>query len=685
MGNTDNKIMHIPGYRFTREDRSGLICDMASPDGLGQGDQMYGLKYCDEGEGHFNVTVSRPLTERYTMFSFMSRNSLALQPNRPYRISVKIRCDFDRNSEVNIGLLTRDTHGRIILSQVQGFPNKTDGWSRWTWDFISDPMAVHATFKLDVYSLQYEGHFDISNLEIEELPVVPLLPYVRGEGVTFRGGPGNLPMAVEEVIQEDGGYSVRTTGAKYIFNSETGVITGEQLIGMPRPVAEFVFSVPLSGLEILRQDNTVCILANDYLTLGIQCDGLIMVSPQKDTEISVISKIGGKWNRLAGGHLMAYDGKGGFAVNPDIPRGTGRQNRVDCNTRSGRVPLGALDFCGKMDDALFVSKAAPGWKVRWFISPGERIALSVFPPKHFPWEESFKKTFAISDITVDKEFYEQYKKYARAVILWDFFKRSWGMSYSPQYPVNDEELLRNHIRMAKEAGLKPIPYMTGWFYFSRDPAVFGAEVRRMRDDYGFEGCYFDGLPTESWVVAYEEARLAREVFPDGMIVLHHTYPAPLMEDSVELPAIASYVDMTFMGEGIHGYGKNWVYPGYFISQYNKANCIGIMKSDKWFGPTPIQRDLLMLGYNARACPLPTAHEGLSDENRLKDMEELYMPTLDRLEKLWHEKGDLPDFFESVYLPALEEMVKPHVGELPAQPQVETGEYRADEEKFHFIM
>ena len=74
--------MHIPGYSFNRSDRSGLICEMASPDGLGAGDSIYGLEYKDEGEGYFNVTISRPLTERYTMFSFLSKNSLPLRPNR---------------------------------------------------------------------------------------------------------------------------------------------------------------------------------------------------------------------------------------------------------------------------------------------------------------------------------------------------------------------------------------------------------------------------------------------------------------------------------------------------------------------------------------------------------------------------------------------------------------------------
>lgn len=92
-----------------------------------------------------------------------------------------------------------------------------------------------------------------------------------------------------------------------------------------------------------------------------------------------------------------------------------------------------------------------------------------------------------------------------------------------------DELLEEDVQAIQAVGVRPVPYMSGWFFHSRNPQELADEVRRLRDHYGFEGVYCNGLPVQDWVVAYEEARLTRGIFPDGAIIFHHTDPAPMGE------------------------------------------------------------------------------------------------------------------------------------------------------------
>jgi hypothetical protein len=157
-------------------------------------------------------------------------------------------------------------------------------------------------------------------------------------------------------------------------------------------------------------------------------------------------------------------------------------------------------------------------------------------------------------------------------------------------------------------------------------------------------------------------RMTREVFPDGVLILHatgHPYDGgpPLGEPSLKIPAVETYADVTYTGELVVGRGADWAYPRYVTSQHNLANCVGVMKFDRWEGLTPLQRDLMMLRHGGRGCLLPLDHEGATDEGRLHQMRETYFPIIRALEKLWEEKGHEPDFFERHYRPRAIELTK----------------------------
>ncbi len=580
-----------------------------------------------------------------------SINTLPLLPNRSYIISVLLQANFSRPAEVNMGIQTIDGGGKQVMWHLNGIPNKTDGWQRWQWEFTTDQRAVHGHFIANLFEFPKDGILKIADIAFIELSEKPLKPYAKGEGVTFRGGPGKLPMRIEDVKTNDQNIKVKVTGALYTFSTLGDSITASQLLEKERDVSVWKSSLSLKGLKVLIHNNKECVLANDQVTIGIQCDGLIMISPQNELMLTCKSKIGGEWNRLSAGNVLVLDEWGGYAVNPDIPLGSGRKARIFAGTdvQPGRVVPGGIDFTDMVDNLTFISKAKPGWKLSWYISPGERIAISVFPPKPFPWKESFNTHFTYlerSQIAKPVDF-KKWKENTDIVLLWDFIQRTWAFSYGREHVAHNDKEIFDNVAAIKSAGMRAIIYTSPYYYYSRDAAEFAGEAKRLKEKYSLDGIYFDGIPSQEWIVAYEEMRITREIFPDGVIVLHNTgHPyngiPPLGDPSIKIPAIECYADATFGGELLVGEGKDWVYPKYIGSPYRVSNGIGSLTTwtEPWHGLTLLQMDLVMILHNGRS----------QDKSH-------YKAYIERLEKLWDKKGNDPEFYEKYYLPEVKKMTK----------------------------
>ena len=59
-----------------------------------------------------------------------SANTVRLKPNRDYLLSVLLQAEFERPTEVNMGLRTFDAGGKNVIDNLIGLPNKTNGWER---------------------------------------------------------------------------------------------------------------------------------------------------------------------------------------------------------------------------------------------------------------------------------------------------------------------------------------------------------------------------------------------------------------------------------------------------------------------------------------------------------------------------------------------------------------------------
>ncbi len=612
----------------------------------------------DAGHGYYRLLpeVGHSEDEQEAML-VLSQSTFNVLPNRNYLISALINADYDRQkvdfggSEVNLGIWTGEGDGSIPEKRawhsgyMNGTPSNTHGWVRWEWEFTTSDRGGPSYFWLRAFEMEGRD-FKIADIQIVELPPKPLISFPKGTGVTFKGGPGNLPIRLDHAKFEQNQAVVSVTGARYTFDYKDNVILAEQLLEKQRLVSRWNFSLPLTGFEILSQTEIELVLVNDSLTIGIQCDGLVLISPQKPLQLTVENCISAPWSRLISGQLVALDTYGGFTGNPCIPLGTGRL--PEC-----QVLTPGLDFVGKINDPNFLSHAEPGWKVTWSLSPGERFGISVFPPRAFDWKKSFESQVALTSRSQPLDLYGKWANgMADIVILWDFSIRGYGMSFSPVWIPISEQAVFDHVKAIKAARMRPIIYMSPHFYYSLDGDEYIRGVREWIEKYGLEGVYMDGLPTPHWLLSYEIVRMARELIKNGDLVIHTTGQAygggpPLHLPDVFMPFIDTYATATVRGEWLPGDGIDWPYPRYVTSQYRVANCIGITKGDRWTVPLKDQYRVF-LTYNMRAW-LDYGRD------KVDPYQDTFLPMLQTLRKLWEERGSQPDFYENYYLPKAREL------------------------------
>ena len=168
---------------------------------------------------------------------------------------------------------------------------------------------------------------EIADYALIETPLaLPLRPFAPGEGVTFAGGSGDLPMRVTAC----GTSEVATTSARYeIFAgnaSSPSSVRVTQLLDYERVLATWSVepAAALLGLRVVSGGEHSCVLVGGGMTLGVQADGLLGFVPHQDANITLTNSIGGDFNRISNGHLLSEDDDGGLTVTPAIPLGSGR-------------------------------------------------------------------------------------------------------------------------------------------------------------------------------------------------------------------------------------------------------------------------------------------------------------------------------------------------------------------------
>ena len=610
-----------------------------------------------------NVSGSYGCYQGTSAANFQEGPAMVLKPNRTYIVSALIRTNFKDRSASEVSMFINEwmaNKSGILYQRPMGVPAHTsqtaDGWARFEVEYtttgITDVKLY--TFNLNLYG-KFGGAdnlFQIADVALVEMPEKPLIPYAKGDGVKFRGGPGKIPIKVESVKDSASLITVVTTAAEYVFDKENSTISAKQRIDMVRQVAAWTSSVSLNNLSIISQNDTVAVLANSDITFGIQCDGLLMMSPQADVEFTLQSLIGGKWNRLRDGYLMVQDDFGGMTVHPAIPDGSGRLPRY--------TSLDALDFGGfksigiaapygkdqiwqqKSDDRLSLQE--PGWKVKWSLSPGERLGFSVSPVRPFDWDASFNQHYSLFGNWNNSASAIQSSP-ANIYTLWDVTERAYAASYGR---VTAKQTINENVSLLHGKGKSVLGYISSYFHLTRDPQEYIKNVKEWKDLYNIDGIYSDGLATE-WLIAYEEMRMLRELFPDGILQIHDTGTwgnggSPNSASDFASPFITAYSDATISAEATSPTNQTdpaWTYARYMGTKFRQGNSpVGIMKGGYW-KLSQINIAKISLVYGGRAWI------DLLDPDQYKSQ---YLPMLNKLKDLWVQKGNDPYFYDRYYLP-----------------------------------
>ncbi|MEM8907055.1 MAG: chitobiase/beta-hexosaminidase C-terminal domain-containing protein, partial [Bacteroidota bacterium] len=456
------------------------------------------------------------------------------------------------------------------------------------------------------------------------------------------GGPGNLPMAVESIIEDGDFLTARVTSADYIFNKNTGTLEVRQRIDYQRPLARYE-GLPLTGLSVQTQNAKEAVLIGDDLTIGLQADGALVISPHQETTVTTTSIIGGDFNRLEGGDFFSLDDFGGFTTSIYTPKGTGLIPQLTPITLD-------LPFVGLNSADLESSGAAEeNWQTEMTVRPGERIFISAFPSRPYDWEKSFDYTWALSDWNFPTDQYDD-PKFVEAWILWNISQRGWAMSFGERYELRDNVPFQEHWDAINTEGDKWGAYFSQWFYYSRDGEEWANEVKRWRDEYGMTAMYSDGLAEDDFLSAYIAMRVLREdVFPDGDLVIHDSYPQSGVPAANYKPFIHTYATSTYMGEfAFVEAGADWEWARHVMGQFRRANCFGVTKGDQWIGFQGVEKYLVALVWGGRSRPDVADYD-------------LYLNVLNGLKAVWEIYGDDPYFFDRYYHPEAQTLTGYNIG------------------------
>eukprot|EP01044_Picomonas_judraskeda_P022930 COSAG03_NODE_5871_length_1158_cov_0.815864_1_plen_380_part_01 len=352
-----------------------------------------------------------------------------------------------------------------------------------------------------------------------------------GEGLHFAGGVGSLPMSVTACSETE----LATLSAHYYIDPN-GTVTVSQKIDLPRTLASWHIMPAgvLQGMRVLHSSADRCVLGNSWLSLGVQSDGLLgfvphnhssVTGPKPELRFILTSVYGGDFNRLTWGHLLSEDDFGGLTVSPDPGRGSGSLPRWTVLTTGLQFPgLNPYDRNSTPADPA-------GWQIAYEVLPGERLFTAVMPVRQYDWEKSFSYDWwecphssggrELSCEEMLSTNCSHAANEASAMVLWEAAVHADGGGWvGPYVPYPSAVAVKQLVGDAIAKKQDPVVYMSMWFSYTRNASVYIEHVRDWKTRFGIRGIYSDGLPICDWLSGYEEARMLRQLFPDGTLIFH---------------------------------------------------------------------------------------------------------------------------------------------------------------------
>lgn len=546
-----------------------------------------------------------------------------------YELDFRIKRAFTRGV-VQVLLVERGSHNSaVVLPRIVFKPGEED-WKRYTIRFTPSLYTVKMNVRFS--ALRVEGDFWCDDVVLKRIVPTRPAPMDPIKAVTFRGSPSRFGMTVEKALQKTSDLaSVQTTGADFVFDLRNGTITCSQRLLAQRQVATLKFGSLLKGLKLVRHTPDVAVFRNDALSIGIQGDSLMMLYALRDIPVEVVSTLKTAYSKREGGYAIAFDPTGGFGIFPSAPVGTGL----------------AYSKVRQTGDA-----AKPPWGISMTIRKGYRLGFSVSPPRPFPFVRSFNWHIMHSTAYPPDSALERWSKDTNLLTLhaspaprsgiWDG-TCPWVGPY--RLSRTSAMKFRRVITTAQAFGMKVIPYFAPGMHPNPNLDDFLAEVAALKEEYGFDGVYYDGLYAgrgSDWTKSYELMRLTRDlVGPDNPVYIHTTLAPPLGSQSygrIFCPFIDTYADFQLRGEHVRLTGLEDPYIRYNTSGYGTSSVIGLLKLSR------AHKIKDMMQYHFKMLSL----HGRMRRSGFSNKKTGVYPG---------ENGPITDSWGTRYLPALKEMEK----------------------------
>ena len=576
-------------------------------------------KIDDAPSGEYALVLDCPQAQYY--FAAAGPNT-PIEPRQLYRIRATIKRTTGAGYlRIGGGYLDKDKQGLKRGSwSLNTFPlNLTpgEGAGRWlTYEGTFLPQRTDAAFFAPRIIIR-DGvdTVYVDDLSIEKVQRPPAPPLTFPDDVQCPGEPSRMGMRVEDANAVAAGAAAVTTGALYQFDAQGRTLTCFQLIPEERAVVTLTFDPPLGALKLQSRSEDAAVLAGEQCALSVNGDSLIALGTNRRLTITITSAIVPQHYQLVSDNLMTIDEQGGFCVYPEQ----------------------RLEFEG--EGSVFTiepeSTSQPGWQATLSVGARKRVAIAVFPPKPFPWEQSFTDRIAHSNRYPSDEAIRSMAKYCDILVLHQNIYTG-GSSAGP-YVIEDDNEYARVIATAHDAGMKVCPYFNPGAYAEQDPDVAIKLLTDHRQRYGTDGFYFDGLyRKDEWATSYYFIRRIRTLVGESCIYTHCTLNPPANMPAIYCPFIDAYSDFLLRGEGQTIEGPDDPYLRYVVGAYNISNSIATLKGDQMKNADEKQQLEVMLKLNGRArWPYP----GTNPE-RDELFTGWYFPTLDRMKAEW-EAGEQP--------------------------------------------
>ena len=427
-------------------------------------------------------------------------------------------------------------------------------WYRYRLSFITHPDTRNVKVGLELARIT--GTFWIDDLSFSADPLE-----INSTAVTISGKTTPMGMRVEQINRTNDQIDIVTTGARFTVRLGERHIKLYQRIGVSRRLGTISPSLDLTNLAVHSQIDDRVILKNDRFTLAVNGDSTMVIASPDAQRITLLSLPDFtpayiQQPSANDGHLYAGDAKGGFALFrlPEIG---------DTNT------FQATDFL----------RQESNYSATYNFAPSQVFVVSVFPPRAFnePLYKG-KQPIFIKNLPTDEQIAD-WSQWANVVIIFGS-----GNLYSPKayeggpYRVANPVGLRQVVARSHALGTKVILYVTPFFYYTRDPADFVAEMKRLITKSGVDGFYLDGLNAYEIKTSWQIMRQLREF--TSLVYVHGTFGPPLSSHKdLPVPFLDTYADYILKGEHRQINSLDDPHLQYVIAQRYVSGSIGMLKYD----------------------------------------------------------------------------------------------------------